>query len=223
LHPPGCWPRTGDVGRTRFGNRARVVGLACSPRMQTPSSTTKLLAGMPASKAAAERVFYLKENLNIPSQIADSGLGHGQCFRARGSASGREIAARGQSGRSIHRGLVFLILGKEAEWRADNGTHHTAARAFFRSLCLLGKVKVKRSEVEETERNAISDQRQTNNTGAGAPMNYETKPARNWPRASAEVEDNPRSLVDIAEARAPSANADAHHLPWPLRCSHRHM
>ena len=69
--------------------------------MQTPSSTTKLLAGMPASKAAAERVFYLKENLNIPSQIADSGLGHGQCFRARGSASGREIAARGQSGRSI--------------------------------------------------------------------------------------------------------------------------
>ena len=82
-----------DVGRTRFGNRVRVVGLACSPRMQTPSSTTKLLAGMPASKAAAERVFYLKENLNIPSQIADSGLGHGQCFRARGSASGREIAA----------------------------------------------------------------------------------------------------------------------------------
>ena len=125
------------LAAARFGNRARVVDLAaCSPRMQTLSPTTKLLAGMPASEAAAERVFYLKENLNIPSQIADSGLGHGQCFRARGSASGREIAARGQSGRSIHRGLVFHILGKEAEWRADNGTHHTAARAFFRSLCL---------------------------------------------------------------------------------------
>ena len=37
--------------------RARVVGLACSPRMQTPSLTTKLLAGMSASEAAAERVF----------------------------------------------------------------------------------------------------------------------------------------------------------------------
>jgi hypothetical protein len=45
------------LAAARFGNRARAVGLACSPRMQTPSPTTKLLAGMPASKAAAERVF----------------------------------------------------------------------------------------------------------------------------------------------------------------------
>ena len=45
------------VGRTRFGNRARVVGLARSPTMQTPSPTTKLLASMLASEAAAERVF----------------------------------------------------------------------------------------------------------------------------------------------------------------------
>ena len=48
----------GRSGRTRFGNRARVVGLArCSPTMRTPSPTTKLLAGMLASEAAAERVF----------------------------------------------------------------------------------------------------------------------------------------------------------------------
>ena len=34
-----------------------MVGLARSPTMQTPSPTTKLLAGMLASEAAAERVF----------------------------------------------------------------------------------------------------------------------------------------------------------------------
>jgi hypothetical protein len=46
------------LAAARFGNRARVVDLAaCSPRMQTLSPTTKLLAGMPASEAAAERVF----------------------------------------------------------------------------------------------------------------------------------------------------------------------
>ena len=53
-----CGRGSRDVGRTRFGNRARVVGLArCSPTMRTPSPTTKLLAGMLASEAAAERVF----------------------------------------------------------------------------------------------------------------------------------------------------------------------
>ena len=46
------------AARVFFGNRARVVGLArCSPTMRTPSPTTKLLAGMLASEAAAERVF----------------------------------------------------------------------------------------------------------------------------------------------------------------------
>ena len=45
------------LAAARFGNHARVVDLACSPRMQTLSPTTKLLAGMPASEAAAERVF----------------------------------------------------------------------------------------------------------------------------------------------------------------------
>ena len=50
---PRCWPHA-----FFFGNRARVVGLArCSPTMRTPSPTTKLLAGMLASEAAAERVF----------------------------------------------------------------------------------------------------------------------------------------------------------------------
>ena len=56
---PGYIPRgrgTREDGRRAFGNRARVVGLACSPTMQTPSPTTKLLAGI-ASEAAAERVF----------------------------------------------------------------------------------------------------------------------------------------------------------------------
>jgi hypothetical protein len=33
-----CWPL---VGRTRFGNRARVVGLACSPRMQTDNEAPR--------------------------------------------------------------------------------------------------------------------------------------------------------------------------------------
>ena len=47
---PLCGRGSRDVGRTRFGNRARVVGLARSPRMQTPSPTTKLLAGMLASE-----------------------------------------------------------------------------------------------------------------------------------------------------------------------------
>jgi len=91
------------AARVTFGNRARVVGLACSPRMQTSSPTTKLLAGMPAcaSEAAAERVFsalavtvtggsyistvvYLKKVFAAPGL----GLGHGQRFRARGSANG---------------------------------------------------------------------------------------------------------------------------------------
>ena len=40
---PLCGRGSRDVGRTRFGNRARVVGLARSPRMQTPTPTTKLL------------------------------------------------------------------------------------------------------------------------------------------------------------------------------------
>ena len=50
---PGYIPRgrgTREDGRRAFGNRARVVGLACSPTMQTPSPTTKLLAGI-ASEA----------------------------------------------------------------------------------------------------------------------------------------------------------------------------
>ena len=39
------------AARVFFGNRARVVGLARSPTMRTPSPTTKLLAGMLASEA----------------------------------------------------------------------------------------------------------------------------------------------------------------------------
>jgi hypothetical protein len=61
LAPPGFWPRTGDVGRTHafWQSCARGRLGVCSPRMQTSSPTTKLLAGMPAcaSEAAAERVF----------------------------------------------------------------------------------------------------------------------------------------------------------------------
>ena len=59
-----CGRGSRDVGRTRFGNRARVVGLARSPTMRTPSPTTKLLAGMLASKAGGRRVIYQKYTLN---------------------------------------------------------------------------------------------------------------------------------------------------------------
>ena len=48
------------AARVFFGNRARVVGLARSPTMRTPSPTTKLLAGMLASEAGGRRVIYEK-------------------------------------------------------------------------------------------------------------------------------------------------------------------
>ena len=52
------------AARVFFGNRARVVGLARSPTMRTPSPTTKLLAGMLASEAGGRRVIYQKYTLN---------------------------------------------------------------------------------------------------------------------------------------------------------------
>ena len=123
-----------DVGRTRFGNRARVVGLAWSPRMQTPSPTTKLLAGMSASEAAAERagsrrwgrdgygrviytVVYLGGKASPPPGARP--LSHVQRFRARGSASRvRRVAGKSPPGGSLagQSGLVFHVWPPQCVW-----------------------------------------------------------------------------------------------------------
>ena len=70
----------GRSGRTRFGNRARrLVGLACCPTMRTPSTTTELLASMPASEAAAERVFsaqpVVQETESASTDLKDEAYG----------------------------------------------------------------------------------------------------------------------------------------------------
>eukprot|EP00964_Phaeocystis_antarctica_P013200 scaffold7234_cov53-Phaeocystis_antarctica.AAC.2 len=57
------------AARVSFGNRARVVGLARSPTMRTPSPTTKLLAGMLASEAGGRRVIYQKYTLNKKKNV----------------------------------------------------------------------------------------------------------------------------------------------------------
>ena len=74
----------GRSGRTRFGNRARVVGLArCSPTMRTPSPTTKLLAGMLASEAAAERVLTEHQLQSVCALNTNFGCPGGAFFGAR--------------------------------------------------------------------------------------------------------------------------------------------
>ena len=120
-----------DVGRTRFGNRARVVGLAWSPRMQTPSPTTKLLAGMSASEAAAERAGSRRWGRDGYGRVIYTVvyLG-GKASPPRGPASatasasapgGRPVAGKSPPGGSLagQSGLVFHV----ARHREERWTH----------------------------------------------------------------------------------------------------
>ena len=101
---PRCWPHAFS-----FGNRARVVGLARSPTMRTPSPTTKLLAGMLASEAGGRRVIYQKYTLNKINTYGGALRPRGQRFRAKVRPGGREIAEKGRL--AGHIGLVFHIGG----------------------------------------------------------------------------------------------------------------
>ena len=116
LYTP-CGRGTRDGGRTRFGNRAAA---RLSRRASRPRSRDMLNMVRPSSRCAQCGRDEVREGHLLLKNLRSAArpLRPRPALPRQGSASGREIAVRGQSGRSI--GPCFLYVAVYAHIRLPN-------------------------------------------------------------------------------------------------------